>query len=81
MTMVSSSTSFLRSGNKLILTGWGNSASKTEENGSEVKNPKSNDGMSHSGSTNAEPKPTMLDDRMSEGTGLISNDFQVEASL
>jgi hypothetical protein len=37
--------------------------------------------MSQSGSTNAEPKPTMLDDRMSEGTGLISNDFQVEVSL
>jgi len=71
---------------KLTLTGWGNS---TQTNDAPIKNNGGTDEWGNSGGEqqtdgnnmgDAPPGKGMLDERMSEGTGLISNEFQVEVS-
>jgi len=64
--------------------GWGQQPTHADATGTGAgnmgDNSKSQNGDSQNGNGDAEPKSKMLDDRMSEGTGLISNDFQVEVS-
>ena len=75
---------------KLIMVAWGNPIGQSSDapiknnggNGEQAADAGwDNGGTTGDDSGNAGQGKGMLDERMSEGTGLISNEFQVEVSL